>query len=224
MKKLRNYCKSWNKFEISLIILAILLILGIGVILNCEMLSIVVAFLGIFSALNQTKKMVFGQVTGVILAILYSYMSYMNRYYGEVIVYMLVILPLYIVGIYTWSKNKDSKTEEVKQSEIYLKEWLVLLIINIILFIALYKMLKYFNTNQLIISTISMNLNLCATYLLVRRSKYCFIFYLINAFILLTLWGIPVINGNIKVLPMIFDALLLIINNIYGMIKWKNNE
>ena len=48
-------------------------------------------------------------------------MSYNNQYYGEVIVYLLVILPLYISGIYTWLKNKDKK-EEAVITEIEVKE------------------------------------------------------------------------------------------------------
>ena len=221
--KIKSYFGSWNNFECGLIILAIILILGVGVILNCELLSIIVAFLGIFSALCQTKGLVLGQFFGVILAILYSYISYINRYYGEIMVYLLMVLPMYIIGIYTWSKNRDWKTEKLKQSDIKLREWLFLFILNVILFIGLYILLKYFNTNQLFISTLSMNLNLSATYLLIRRSRYCFIVYLFNALILLLLWGLPVINGNIMFLPMVFDAGLLIVNNIYGMIKWTRD-
>lgn len=224
MGKIRNYFGSWNKIEIGLMGLAVILILGVGIILKCELLSIMVAFLGIFSALNQAKGKVLGQFTGVVLAILYSYMSYMNRYYGEVIVYLFMILPLYIIGIYSWTKNKDLKTENVKQNDIYLKEWLVLIIVSIILFIGLYYLLRYFNTNQLIASTLSMIINLCATYLLTRRCKYSFIFYLVNAIILLFLWGMPVIQGNVMLLPMVFNAILLIGNNIYGMIKWSNKK
>lgn len=174
--------------------------------------------------MNQAKGKVLGQITGVLLAILYSYMSYNNRYYGEVIIYLCMILPMYFIGIYTWSNNKDITTEEVKQNDISMKEWISLLLINIILFIGLYYLLKHFNTSQLIISTLSMNINLTATYLLVRRCKYSFIFYLINAFILLALWGLPVLDGNYKLIPMVFDALLLIANNIYGTIKWMKQR
>ena len=218
---MKKYFKGWNKFEITLLVLGIILLLGLGIYLDCGLLPTIVPFLGFFSALHQAKGLVLGQITGVIMAILYSIMSYENHYYGEVIVYIAVILPLYISGIFTWLKNKDKKSSKVKQNILKKKEWIVLLIINILLFIVLYFLLKYFNTNNLMVSTISMNINLTATYLLVRRSKYSFLFYLVNAFILLVLWGIPVLNGNIMYLPMTFDALLLLINNIYGLHSWS---
>ena len=218
---MKKYFKGWNKFEITLLILGIVLLLGLGIYLDCGFLPTIVPFLGFFSALHQAKGLVFGQITGVIMAILYSIMSYTNQYYGEVIVYIFVILPLYISGIYTWLKNKDKKSSKIKQNKLKQKEWNTLLLGNIILFIILYFLLKYFNTSNLLVSTISMNINLTATYLLVRRSRYSFLFYLINAFILLILWGVPVLKGNIMFLPMIFDALLLLLNNMYGLKSWS---
>ena len=218
---MKKYLKSLNKFEITLFTLSVILILGLGFYLHCELLSIVVAFLGFFSALNQAKGYVLGQVTGVIMAVLYSLMSYNNQYYGEVIVYLLVILPLYISGIYTWLKNKDKKSSKVKQNTIKKKEWTILAIVNLVAFVGLYILLKHFNTSNLLISTLSMNINLTATYLLVRRCKYTFVFYLVNSVILLVLWGVPVLNGNMLLLPMVFDGMLLFVNNIYGLYSWS---
>jgi len=160
---------------------------------------------------------------GVVLAILYSIVSYRNQYFGEVIVYLLIILPLYVAGIFSWLKNKDKKTEKVKQNIISRNEWIILLVSCIVLFIGLYQLLKYFNTSQLFVSTLSMIINISATYLLVRRSKYSFIFYIFNAIILLVLWGIPVIGGDYLLIPMVFDAILLLINDIYGFKSWANS-
>ena len=221
---MKKYLKSWNKFEITLLILSVVLILGLGIYLNCGFLATIVPFIGFFSALNQAKGHVVGQVVGVLLAILYSIMSYNNQYYGEVIIYLVVILPLYISGIYTWLKNRDNKSEKVKQNVIETKEWHGLLLVNILLYVGLFFLLKHFNTSNLLVSTISMNINLTATYLLVRRSRYSFLFYLINAFILLILWGLPVLNGNILLLPMVFDAVLLLINNLYGLHSWSKSK
>ena len=143
-----KYLKSWNKFEIALLVLSIILILGLGVYLDCGFLATIVPFLGFFSALNQAKGHVVGQIVGVLLAILYSVMSYNNRYYGEVIIYLVVILPLYISGIYTWLKNSDKKSEKVIQNVLGKKEWYCLLVVNIVLFIGLYFLLKYFGFLQ----------------------------------------------------------------------------
>lgn len=94
----------------------------------------------------------------------------------------------------------------------------------IVSFIGLYFLLKYFITSNLLVSTIYMNINLTTTYLLVRRSRFSFLFYLINAFILLTLWGLLLLNGNIELLPMVFNAMLLLANNLYGLYSRSKNK
>lgn len=45
MENFKNYLSSWNKFETLLFILSFVLIIGVGFILDCELLSIVVAVL-----------------------------------------------------------------------------------------------------------------------------------------------------------------------------------
>lgn len=223
-EKINNYFATWNTFEKVIFASSIVLILGLGLILKCDWLTTIVAFLGFFSALNQAKGNVLGQFVGVILAILYSIVSYRNRYFGEVIVYLVIILPLYIWGIFSWLKNRDKKTEKVKQNVIGSKEWIMLLVGCVLLFVLLYQLLKYFDTSQLFVSTLSMIINISATYLLVRRSKYSFIFYIFNAIILLVLWGIPVINGDYLLIPMVFDGILLLINDIYGFKSWAQSK
>lgn len=203
---------------------SVIFILGLGSILKCDWLTTIVAFLGFFSVLNQAKGNVLGQFVGVVLAILYSIVSYRNRYFGEVIVYLIIILPLYTWGIFSWLKNRDKKTEKVKQNVLSNREWGLLIVGSIILFVGLYQLLKYFDTNQLSVSTVSMIINIFATYLLVRRSKYSFIFYIFNAIILLVLWGIPVINGDYLLIPMVFDGILLLINDSYGFKSWAQSK
>ena len=202
---MKKYLVSFNKFEIILFSLSIILIFGIGFILDCELLSIVVSFLMLFTALNQAKGNILSQFIGVLVAILYSYISYNNGYYGESIIYIFILLPMYIIGIYTWSLNNGSLSTIVIKNDISIKEWIILIIINIILFILMFFLLNYFNTKQLFISTLSMNINLIATYLLIRRSKYSFVVYLVHSIIFLFLWGIPVLNGNYKLLPINFN-------------------
>ena len=64
-----------------------------------------------------------------------------------------------------------------------------------------------------------MILSICAVYLIVRRSKFGFLFYILNDIILLLLWGIPVLQGNFALIPILLEPVILLINDSYG---WKN--
>lgn len=216
--------KDWNRFEKTLLFVSIILITISGIINNSEILTIITSFLMVLCALTQAKGKVISQFIGVIAIILYSIIAFQNQYYGEVIIYILVLLPMYLVGIYSWITNKNEDTNTVNQNDLSKKEWIILSVIDILLFGILYYVLRYFNTSQLVVSTLSMLASLMANYLIVRRNKYSFLFYIINDLILVILWGIPVLKGDFALIPILIDPVLLLINDSYGWKNWNKNE
>jgi hypothetical protein len=88
----------------------------------------------------------------------------------------------------------------------------------------MYYLLKFFNTNELVISTVSVVLTLYALYFLVRRSKYSLVFYLFCDITLILLWGIYVFQGNIELVPIFVNSIILFVNDAYGFYNWKNVE
>lgn len=88
--------------------------------------------------------------------------------------------------------------------------------ISTVFFVIFYYLLEYFKTEALFLSVLSIIGSMYAVYLLARRSKYGFLFYLFNDIVLFAMWSIPVLNGNILVLPMVFNPLINFINDSYG--------
>jgi len=165
-----------------------------------------------------------GQIFGVIITILYSIVSFKNKFYGEVLIYLIIMLPMYVIGIFTWIRHKNKETDSVEINQISIKEWIIVAIIFIAIFVGIYYLLKAFNTNELIVSTISVLASLFACYLQIRRSKFSFGFYIINDIILMVLWGIPVMKGNMVLLPMLLDPTINFINDNYGFYNWRKLE
>ena len=133
---------------------------------------------------------------------------------------MCCTLPLMIVGLINWLKHQDN-TNTVIIKEITKKELVLVLLSQAIMFIGYYLLLKTFNTDNLLVSTLSVVASIIATYLTARRSEYGFVGFIINDLILITLWSIPVIGGNLNIIPVLLCPLLLLINDIYGVYNWK---
>ncbi len=87
---------------------------------------------------------------------------------------------------------------------------------------GVYFLLKAFNTNALIISTISVVASLFAIYLQIRRSRFSFSFYIINDIVLMLLWGVAVLQGNIFLLPMVLNPIINLLSDGYGFYNWKS--
>lgn len=216
--------KEWTKFERILLFGSIVLVSLIGIIFKADVLTTICSIVGIITALLLAKGKNLGQLFGILITILYSIVSFNNKFYGEVLIYLVLMLPMYIIGIVSWLKHQNKETNTVDVNKINKNEWLLVSVIAIIVFIGIYFLLKSFNTNELVVSTISVVASLFAIYLQIRRSRFSFYFYIINDLILMVLWGIPVILGNILVLPMVFNPIINLINDSYGVYNWKKLE
>lgn len=216
--------KDWTKLEKTLLIGSVITVSLVGIIFQSDLLTTICSIVGIITALLLAKGKNLGQIFGLLIVALYSIVSFKNGYYGEVIIYLGIMLPMYIIGIISWLKHQNKETNSVEVNKIKAKEWCIVFVVSIIAFTLIYFLLKMFNTNQLIISSLSVIDSLFAVYLQIRRSKYSFYFYVINDLILIALWGIPVISGSLILLPMVFNPLINLINDLYGIYNWRKLE
>lgn len=212
--------KDWTKFEIMFLFIGTLLALILTPVFNGTIIDLLYTLLYFWTALLLAKGKYSCYIIGIISTFFYAYVSYTNSYYGEIIISMFCTLPLMIVGLINWLKNQDD-TNTVIIKEITKKELIIVLLSQAIMFNGYYYLLKYFNTSNLFVSTLSIVASLIATYLTARRSEYGFIGFIINDLILITLWGLPVIKGSLNLIPVLLCPVLLLINDIYGVYNWK---
>ena len=216
--------KDWNKLEKILLFGSIIVVTVAAIIFKSDMLTTICSIVGIITALLLAKGKNLGQVFGILITVLYSLVSFNNKFYGEVIIYIFLMLPMYVIGIISWVRHTNKATNTVDVNKINSKEWSLVSAISIIVFIGIYFILRSFDTNELIISTISVVASLFAIYLQIRRSRFSFYFYIFNDLILIVLWGIPVFLGNLLILPMVFNPIINLINDSYGVYNWKRLE
>ncbi len=221
---MRKILKNWTKFENFLLFGSIIMVSLIGIIYKSDLLTISCSIVGIITALLLAKGKNLGQVFGVLITLLYSIVSFKNKFYGEVFIYIVLMLPMYIAGIISWVKHQNKATNSVEINKITDREWILMFIVMVIIFIAVYFLLEIFNTSEILVSTFSVIASIFAVYLQIRRSRFSFYFYVINDLILIILWGIPVVKGNFLLLPMLFNPIINLINDSYGIINWRNLE
>ena len=213
--------KKWNKFERVYLYISLSSIIIVSIIFKSDILTTVCSIIGIIVVLLIAKGKNLGQVLGIILTVMYSIVSFKNKYYGEVIIYIFFMLPMFIVGIISWIRHHHIETNSVEINALSKKEWIIILLIIPVLFVGIYFVLKLFNTNEIILSTMSALSCLMGIYLQIRRTRSSFIVYGINDISLILLWGMPLIHGNYTIFPIFLNAIFLFIDDIYGVYNWK---
>ena len=95
-----------------------------------------------------------------------------------------------------------------------------MLALTAVVTIVFYFILQYFNTANLIPSTISVTTSFAAAYLTFRRSPYFALAYAINDLVLIVLWIMATVE-DISYLSVIICFAVFFVNDIYGFISWQ---
>ena len=101
--------KDWNKFEKTILIVGVLLVTIASVVSKAELLTTSCSIIGILTVLFVAKGKNLWQLFGFIVTFLYSIVSFKNKFYGEVIIYMFLMLPMYFIGIISWCRHHNKK-------------------------------------------------------------------------------------------------------------------
>ena len=89
--------------------------------------------------------------------------------------------------------------------------------------VIFYFILKYFNTANMIPSTLSVTTSFIAVCLTFRRSPYFALAYAANDVVLIVLW-ILAAKENISYLSVIICFVMFLVNDLYGFVSWKRME
>ena len=216
---IKNYFKDWNLYEKLYLILGILTTILVTIITKSSIISMLYVITYITNALLSSKGKPECYIFGFTGIIFYGYLSFEQKYYGELLIILFMSIPVMIMGVFSWLRNRDDETIII--NTLSKKEIVLVLLSQVIMFFGYYYILKLFNTNMLIISTLSIIMSLLALYFGSRRSELCYYFYILNDLVGITLWIMPILNGEKAMFSVIFGPLLLFINDIYGVYNWK---
>ena len=215
--------KNWNVFEIVFLFASLLgLTLCFIFELDKNVLSFITSLVGVVSVLLVAKGLVIAPFINIAYNILYSIVAITQRYYGEAIIYIALMIPISLFSIISWLRNKNKNNNAlVEQNSIHGKEYLYLAIVTMVSTVAFYFLLKALNTNELIISTLSLITSAVASYLMLRRCKYYALGFVANDIILIVMWALVVKNSGLGYLPTLISFAIFLINDIYGFVRWS---
>ena len=221
MQYIYNYFKDWNLFEKLYLFVGIVVGILTSIIFNGTIIDSLYTITYLTTAILMSKGTVESYFIGIISVLFYGIVSYNQGYYGELLITIFLTFPMMIIGIISWLKHQDKDEDVVIISSLSKKEIVFAFSSQLILFWVYYFLLKAFNTDLLMISSLSIVTSVLATYFEARRSELSLFCYVANDLILITLWMIPIINGDTSLISVLIGPMLLLVNDIYGSYNWK---
>lgn len=191
---------------------------------NVDPLTLVATWVGISSLIFAAKGNVWGQLLMIVFSLLYGIISFRFCYWGEMITYLGMSLPMAIWSAITWLRNPSGENaSEVAIQKLKKSHFCVLASIGIVLTIVFYFILRAFQTPNLWLSTLSVTTSFLAASLTMLRSSYYALGYAVNDLVLVALWSFAAMQDPIY-FPVIINFLIFFLNDMYGFLSWRKRE
>ncbi len=222
MKKILHY---FTKTEFFLLSSSVILILSSFLIFDrSNYLSLFSSLIGVVSLIFCAKGNPFGQVLMIAFSTVYSIISYSFAYYGEMITYLCMTLPMAVIALWQWLAHPfKGKRSEVEVNKIGMIDILIMPVLTAAVTAALGYVLYLLNTANLAVSTVSVATSFIAAYLMFRRSSYYPLGYALNDLVLITLWIMATVK-DISYLSVVICFIVFFVNDMYCFINWKRME
>lgn len=220
---MRKICSYFSGLEKTLWCTSSVLIITSFIVFDREnYLTLIASLIGVTSLIFSAKGNLLGQVLMILFSLCYGVISYSFAYYGEMITYLGMTMPMAVFALIAWARNPYTKGKaEVKvNSIISKKETVIMLLITVAVTFVFGIILKYFHTANLMLSIVSITTSFVAVYLTFRRNPYFALAYAANDIVLIVLWTLASFCDTRYISVTVCFATFLV-NDIYGFINWK---
>lgn len=219
MLKWKNYFSKSEMILWSVSVIAI--IVSFCMFDRTNYMTLIASLIGVTSLIFCAKGNPFGQILIIVFSLLYGGISYTCSYYGEMITYLGMTLPMAVFALISWLKNPhNGNKSEVQINNISKKEVLCIAMITVMVTIPFYFILKHFHTANLIPSTISVTTSFLAASLTFRRSPFFALAYAANDVVLIVLW-VMASRYDIRYSSVVVCFVAFLVNDIYGFLNWQ---
>lgn len=222
MKKLISY---FSVFELCFWIFSVAMIIASFFIFDrSNFLTLIASILGVTAIILNAKGNPIGQVLMIIFSLLYGVISLSFQYYGEMITYLGMTMPMAAIALIAWLKNpfKGNKAE-VSVNRVHRKEVAFMLMLTVAVTVLFYFILKAFNTANLLPSTLSVTTSFIAVYLTFRRSTFFSLAYAANDIILIILWILAALEST-SYISVVVCFIMFLLSDIYAFVSWLKME
>ena len=219
MKKLLSY---FSRLEIALWVSSVsLIVLSFLAFDRVNYLTLCASLIGVTSLIFNAKGNPFGQVLMILFSLLYGVISHSFAYYGEMITYLGMTMPMAVFALVSWLKNPyQGNRAEVRVNSIGKGEQALMWAAAALVTGIFYFILTHFHTANLLPSTLSVTTSFIAVYLTFRRCPRFALAYAANDAVLIVLW-VSASFADIHYVSVAVCFVAFLFNDIYGYVSWQ---
>ena len=215
--------KEWILWILSMAAIALSAAVSAALTGKPDHLTLAAALIGVTSLIFAASGNAWAQILMIFFCILYGMISHQFCYWGEMITYLGMSLPMAVWSLVTWLSHPSENGGKVEIQRLSRRQVTVLLLSAAVV-TAVFSLLLYrLNTPKLIMSCVSIATSYLAAALTMLRSSYYAAGYAANDIVLILLW-VYVSMENPLYLTVAVNFAIFLINDFYGFLQWKKRE
>lgn len=209
-----------NKYELTGFLLVYSILFTNAYIVKDSWIALVSAFCGITYTILAGKGFPACYLIGVIGSAFYSYLSFNNALWGNLILYAGYYIPMQILGFFQWNKHLKQNTPIIEKIYLGTKERIKLLTIGTVLSAVVIAVLIHYEDKSPYIDGITTVFSIIGMYLTVKRAIEQWIIWIVVNGLSLIMWFHIALNGE-KVYSTVIMWTTYFILAIYFYFNWK---
>ena len=219
INQLREY---FSKTEIMIwSISSILAIVSFFIFDRSNFLILSASLIGVTYLILNAKGNPLGQVLVILFSFLYGIISFTFTYYGEMVTYLGMTMPMAVFALISWLRNPfNGNRAEVTVGTISKTETAFMFVLSALVTVLFYFILQAFHNENILPSTLSITTSFLAVYLTFRRNPFYAIAYAANDIILIVLWTLASLS-DARYISVVVCFAVFLFNDIYSFFCWQ---
>lgn len=222
--KIKNFIlkeiSGWSKFEIIFLPCILIFVLASSLYLKDSIIATISAIGGLSYTILAGKGKISCYIIGMIGTLCYSYLSWKNLLFGNLLLYIGYYFPMEIIGIFVWKKHLKKDSQEIKKTYLSKKQRLIIFVILLILSLLTTFFLKYFKDSSPFLDSFTTIFSIAGMYLTVKRCIEQWIIWTIVNICSAIMWLKLFLSGAETFATFLMWAIYIFLG-IYFLIKWK---
>lgn len=221
MKRLKQAFSNWTMLDYAWLLIANGVILGLSLYWGDGLIPIVSALTGVTCVIFVSKQMMANYYVGTINVILYAYLAFESKLYGDFMLNAFYYLPMQFIGIYMWKKAMDKEqTDVVESKSLNGTQRIKLLCITLASIVIYAGVLTLLGGNLALIDSTSTVLSVIAMILMVKQYLEQWYLWVVVNVVTIIMWAISLSQGSGDYATLLMWVVFLL-NSLYGLYHWK---
>ena len=206
--------------DIIFLLFSYIIIITLGIIFKVNIIATISSLFGMTAVIynSEGKKICF--IFYIIHTTLYALQAFNSKLYGELIIYLVYLTPLYLISLIKFIKgNKEQTNNEI--NFIKTKTLIIIIFLICIITIGYGFVLKELNSNLPFLNSLLTALTITCGFLTAKRYYNQWFFWLSLCVVAITTWSLTLSKDDMSGLAFVIQNSLCIILNINGLLSWN---